>query len=175
MARHGMDWRVSESDTSKRHGRGARSVSDIVPGVGKAAFRRFGFVQSAIVGRWAEIVGEAYARHSSPDSLKFPPGKRSDGTLSILCTGPFAVTLQHVEPQIIERVNRFFGYAAVTRISLKHGEIPPKPTHAANDSLKPVPPELGASLRAVTDPGLRASLEALARQIPVTRGLPKIS
>jgi len=145
-----------------------------VPGVGRAAFRRFGFVQSAIVARWPEIVGEAYARHSAPDAMSFPPGKRSGATLTIVCAGPFATMLQHIEPQIIERVNRFFGYAAVARVSLKHGELPARPKRAAAPELKPLSPEISSMLKPIGDPGLRASLEALAQQIGVTRGPPVI-
>lgn len=173
-----MDGGVSESEqpAAGDRARKARALGDIMPGVGRAAFRRFGFVQSAIVARWPEIVGDAYARHSAPDALKFPVGKRSGGTLHIVCAGPFATTLQHVEPQIIERVNRFFGYAAVARIALKHGELPKRPAPAAaNDAATPLSAEMKAELKDIADPGLRASLEALARQIPITRGLPKIS
>jgi hypothetical protein len=32
----------------------ARAVSDMLPDVGRAAFRRFGFVQSSVVSRWPE-------------------------------------------------------------------------------------------------------------------------
>ncbi|MCA3254193.1 MAG: DUF721 domain-containing protein [Alphaproteobacteria bacterium] len=173
-----MDWFVSESEqpTKGERARRVRALGDIMPGVGRAAFRRFGFVQSAIVARWPEIVGDAYARHSAPDALKFPAGKRSGGTLHIVCAGPFATTLQHVEPQIIERVNRFFGYAAVARIALKHGELPKRPAlNPANDPAAPLPPEMRNELKDIADPDLRASLEALARQIPITKGLPKIS
>ena len=46
----------------------ARAVSDIVPDIGRAAFRRFGFVQSSIVSRWREIVGERYASGVGPDT-----------------------------------------------------------------------------------------------------------
>lgn len=152
-----------------------RAVADIVPGVSRAAFRRFGFVQSAIVARWPEIVGEDYARHSAPDALSFPAGKRSGGTLTILCSGPFATMLQHVEPQVIERVNRFFGYAAVARVSLKHGELPPRPKREATPELQPLSAEMTAMLKPIGDAGLRGSLEALARQIGVTKGPPRIS
>ena len=149
-----------------------RAVSDIVPGVGRAAFRRFGFVQSAIVARWPEIVGDAYAKHSAPDALNFPAGKRSGATLTIVCSGPFATMLQHVEPQIIERVNRFFGYAAVARVSLKHGELPARPLRAAPPELKPVSAEISLMLKPICDAGLRSSLEALAQQISLTQGPP---
>lgn len=156
-----------------RSGR-ARQVADIVPVAGRAAFRRFGFVESAIVARWPEIVGETYARRSAPDSLRFPQGKRAGGTLTIVVESAFAPTLAHVEPQIIERVNRFFGYAAVERLSLKHGEparAARKPVPAASPPA-PLPAELSSTLRLVADPGLRATLEGLAHQLSVTRGPP---
>lgn len=166
-----MNAAMRESDGRKR---GARAVSDMVPAAARAAFRKFGFVESSIISRWSDIVGEAYAKHSAPDSLKFPMGKRSGGTLTVVCAGPFAVTLQHVEPQIIERVNRFFGYAAVERIALRQGELPKraKPQAAAEDM--PLTAETVSSLKAIGDPSLRAALEGLARQIPVTRGVPVI-
>jgi len=172
-----MDRRMAESDKTARHGQRSgrtRAVSDIVPGVGRAAFRRFGFVQSAIVARWPEIVGEQYARHSAPDSMTFPPGKRSGATLAILCSGPFATMLQHIEPQIIERVNRFFGYAAVARLSFKHGEVPahPRLRRRTPDEPPPLAPEVSSTLKAIGDPGLRAALEGLARQMTVTKGPP---
>jgi hypothetical protein len=167
-----MDRRMAESDKTARSGR-TRAVSDIVPGVGRAAFRRFGFVQSAIVARWPEIVGEKYAKHSAPDAMSFPPGKRSGATLTIVCSGPFATMLQHVEPQIIERVNRFFGYAAVARVSLKHGEVPAHPRLKRQVAeLQPLAPEVSSTLKAISDPGLRAALEGLAQQISVTKGPP---
>lgn len=154
--------------------RSVRAVSDMVPGVGRAAFRRFGFVESAVVQRWSEIVGETYARHSAPDSIRFPAGKRAGGTLTVVCEGAFAPTLTHVEPQLIERVNRFFGYAAVARIAIRHGELPRRRKPKAEPPPAPIAPDVGATLRAVEDPGLRATLESLARRIGATTGVPKI-
>src|SRR3954467_1588538 len=91
----------------------ARAVADMIPAVGGAAFRRFGFVQSSIVSRWREIVGERYAGISCPESIRFPHGRRSDGVLTLVVEGAHAPMMQHVAPVVIERVNRFFGYPAV--------------------------------------------------------------
>lgn len=159
------------AESTPRSGR-TRAVADIVPAVGGKAFRRFGFTQAALVGRWAEIVGEQYAAHSAPDSLSFPPGKRAGGTLGIVCAGPFAITLQHVEPQIIERVNRFFGYAAVARIALKHGDLPKRRRRMPPVEPPPLTAEQSSMLKPIGDAGLRLSLESLARQLVVTKGPP---
>jgi len=64
-------------------------------------------------------------------------------------------------------VNRFFGYNAVARVKLRQGEVkaPPASKPTAPPSLKPVPLELGDSLRDIGDPELRAVLESLARSM----------
>ena len=110
-------------------GGAARSVADMLPDVGRAAFRRFGFVQSSVVSRWAEIVGERYARVSVPESIRFPQGRRADGVLTLTVEGAHGTMLQHVAPTIIERVNRFFGYPAIARIVIRQGvcAAPPAP------------------------------------------------
>ncbi len=145
----------------------ARAVADIVPDIGRAAFRRFGFVQSSIVSRWREIVGDRYAAVSSPESIRFPAGKRSDGVLNLIVEGAHAPMMQHVAPVIVERVNRFFGYQAVARVAFRQGlvQIARARSRAAPPSLRPIPVELGESLREVADPELRAILESLARGV----------
>jgi hypothetical protein len=154
-----------------------RAFSDLLPEVGGAAFRRFGFVQSSIVSRWREIVGVRYAAVSAPESIRFPPGKKSGGVLTMVVEGAHAPMMQHVAPVIAERVNRFFGYEAVARVSFRQGIVraeAAKPRKAP-PSLRPIPAELGESLRAVVDPELRACLESLARGLSSGDGTPIVS
>ena len=145
--------------------RRARAVSDMLPEIGGAAFRRFGFVQSSIVSRWREIVGERYAAVSAPESIRFPHGRRSSGVLTLVVEGAHAPMMQHVAPAIAERVNRFFGYEAVERIAFRQGivQVEKAKARTAPPSLRPMPAGLGDSLRGIADPELRACLEALAR------------
>ena len=153
----------------------ARPLSEILPEVGGAAFRRFGFVQSAVVSRWPEIVGKRYAGVSSPESIRFPAGKKSDGVLTLAVEGAHAPMMQHIAPTLIERVNRFFGYPAVARVQIRQGAAQPrraKPKPAAPAAFKPA--ELGDSLRAVGDPELRAVLESLAQGLSFTTGAPRL-
>jgi hypothetical protein len=140
-------------------------MGDMLPAVGGLAFRRFGFVQHAVVSRWAEIVGERYAHVSVPDSIRFPKGKRADGVLNLTVLPAHAPMMQHVVPLIIERVNRFFGYAAVARVSMHQGEVVRPSQRPARAPAKPVPVEIGDSLNAIGDPELRAVLEALAQGV----------
>jgi len=153
----------------------SRAVAELLPAIGGAAFRRFGFVQSSVVSRWGEIVGEKLARASKPESIRFAPGKKDGGTLTLTCHGAHAVMIQHIQPEIIERVNRFFGYPAVARVAIRQGEVPSPAPRRAPPSLRTVPVEMGEGLQTIADPELRAVLESLAAGVAATRGLPKVS
>jgi hypothetical protein len=147
----------------------ARQIADLMPAIGRTAFRRFGFVQSSVVTRWPEIVGERHARHCTPESIRFPPGEKSEGILQLVVSHAHAPIIQHVIPEIMDRVNRFFGYNAVARVKIRQGVVQaPKSKDAprtAPPSLKPIPMELGDSLRDIGDPELRTVLESLARSL----------
>jgi hypothetical protein len=159
------------SDEAPRGGR-ARSAGELVGEVGGMAFKRFGFVQSAIVSRWSEIVGERYAKVSSPESIRFPTGRKGGGALTLLVEGAHAPLMQHLAPIIIERVNRFFGHAAVNRVIFRQGRQAAQPVRPTRPELRPVPKEIGEGLREIADPELRACLESLASQIAASSGPP---
>ncbi|HTN13994.1 MAG TPA: DUF721 domain-containing protein [Sphingomonadaceae bacterium] len=149
----------------------ARAISDLMPDIGRTAFRRFGFIQSSVVTRWPEIVGPKHAEVCVPESIRFPPGEKTDGILQLTVTPAHAPLIQHVIPEIIERVNRFFGYKAIARVKLRQGEVKAPSAlrgagkNGAPPSLKPIPMELGDSLRDIGDPELRTVLESLARSL----------
>ena len=162
----------SEKDAPRRGH--ARSCGDLVGDVAGMTFKRFGFVQGAVVSRWAEIVGERYARVSSPESIRFPAGKKAGGTLTLSVEGAHAPLIQHLGPLIIERVNRFFGYEAVTKIAFSQGRAPRPKVNVQRPATAPVPKELGEGLRHITDPELRTVLESLAGKLAGSRGRPAV-
>ena len=151
-----------------------RSAGELIGAVGDPSFRRFGFVQGSIVSRWGEIVGPRYAKVSSPESIRFPAGKRAGGVLTLLVEGAHAPLIQHLTPTIVERVNRFFGYAAVNRIVFKQGKPPAPAPKSVRPQLRAVPKELGEGLREIADPELRACLESLAARIAASSGPPSL-
>lgn len=153
---------------SRPRGGSPKPIGELMPQIGRTAFRRFGFVQSNVVTRWPEIVGPTHARVCAPEAIRFPPGEKSEGILQLVVTPAHAPLIQQVTPEIIERVNRFFGYNAVARVKLRQGEVKPPSAEEKPKpppSLKPIPMELGDSLRDIGDPELRTVLESLARSL----------
>ena len=72
--------------------------------------------------------------------------------------------LQHLAPQLIERINAFVGYRAVERLRFVQGPLP----GAAEPPAPPPPPltpearaRLDSLVESVTDPDLRQSLRRL--------------
>src|SRR3546814_7714451 len=61
----------------------ARSIADLVPEIGRTAFRKFGFIQSSVVSRWREIVGDRLADVTQPAMIRFPVGQKAGGTMHL--------------------------------------------------------------------------------------------
>ena len=162
------------NDDAPRRGH-ARACGELLGDVGGSAFKRFGFVQASVVSRWKEIVGERYGQVSLPESIRFPAGKKSGGTLTLLVEGAHAPLIQHLGPMIIERVNRFFGYEAINKVAFRQGKLPASaPAKAPRSESAELPDELGEGLRAIADPELRACLASLAGHSSTSTGAPVV-
>lgn len=95
-----------------------RAYSAVERNIGKAAGKH-GFAEKDVLLRWREVVGEALANVCRPVNVSYGARKSGLGaTLTIAAEGAHAPEIAHETSRIIERVNRFYGYAAVSRIRL---------------------------------------------------------
>jgi hypothetical protein len=147
-----------------RHG--LTTLGQSIDRVSGPVLRRRGFAESAIVTRWDEIVGRPLCDHSRPFRVVFPRGERRSGTLHLTVAGAFAPEVEHLSPQIIERINVYFGYRAVEQLRLHHGRISPRAEarKSAADQTPAAAPdeEVIARINGVGDAGLRSALTRLA-------------
>ena len=87
-------------------------------------------------------------------------------TLVLRVEGPAALEIQHLSALILERVNRFFGWQAIGRISLRQA-----PLRRRAAPKRPAPPDpalaerIAESLPAIEDDSLRAALARLGAAI----------
>jgi hypothetical protein len=144
----------------------ATGLEDLARKLAAPALRRHGFAQDALVARWPEIVGERFAEVSLPMKLSFALESRTGGTLSIRIEGPLATQFQHAESLVIERVNQFFGYAAVARLKLMQGAVPPQQGRRLPVQNPGPPPQ---SVAEMPDGPLKSALLSLCATFPVDK------
>jgi hypothetical protein len=152
------------NETNKRSGRrGPQQLARDATGLLKHHLSARGFQQVEIVTRWAEIAGARLAEHCFPYRLS--PGGATGATLTLVADDRAALELQHQAPKLIDKINTYFGKAAVSKIKVVAGDIP-KP-HAIRAAKRPLSAEeesaLAARLAAVEDADLRAALARLGR------------
>ena len=144
--------------------RQAQSLSSLVGKITSKSFEARGLVAAGIANEWPTVVGEAVAKHSWPERL------RPDGTLRVCVSGPVAVELQHLEPQILERIAVYYGYRAVTRIAYvnRAPSLQPNPI-AERQTLSKIDSESAAHVDRTVGPTrdrrLKAALAALGRVV----------
>jgi hypothetical protein len=124
--------------------------------------RRGGGVLGRLKAEWAAVVGAELAATTWPEAL----GR--DGALKLRVASSIALDLQHRAPLVIERINLFFGHAAVARLILVQGPLPlaappatAMPTPLAAEEAKALDTRLGD----IADPELRAALARLGRLV----------
>lgn len=144
---------------------GPHLIGRTVPDIAGTALGKRGLAFGALISDWESIVGANLSRHTLPEKLSFPRGKRENATLHIRAMGPIALELQHLEPLILERINGFFGYRAVSKIRLVHAALPNPPRRPVRvrELTKDEELRLADSTASVENPDLRAVLERLGR------------
>ena len=148
----------------------AKPLSVLLSDVFSDAYAKQGFAARELVTRWAEIAGREIAAHSEPLKMQWPrpvEGQPQEpATLILRVEGPMALEIQHSSDVILERVNRFFGWHAVGRLTIRQAPLTrrnvPKPSRVPD--AKAVARE-AESLAAVEDEDLRAALARLGASI----------
>jgi len=163
---------------------GVRAVGSFLPALTRKAFEKYGFSTAALVTDWVRIVGRELAAATAPERLKWPrgvapadvegnaPGQgRRGATLILRVDGGLRLDVQHKARQIIERINAYFGYAAVAELRIVQA---PVGAAAGSTSLATLPPRatshpLTTEVAQVADPALRDALARLGAEVKAGR------
>jgi hypothetical protein len=158
----------------------AKPLRDLLGKVVGDTFRRQGFASAELVTRWTEIAGAEIAAHSEPIKIQWPRAfpslpsptsgggsgwEPSPGTLVLRVEGPAAIEIQHLAHVICERVNRFLGWRAVERITLRQAPLrrSGRPSAPAADAAAAA--QLAATMPEIADEDLRAALARLGAAV----------
>ena len=91
----------------------------------KPVFKARGLMEGKIITHWNQIVGEKFSRLALAESITFPRGKKTEGTLHLSVTSSGGMLLHYAQDLILEQVNTFFGYKALSKLRMTHGFVPP--------------------------------------------------
>ena len=158
---------MAERDEGERRGY-LRAVGQELPRVAGRILGKQGLGEAQLVSEWAAVVGPELAATTLPVRLSFPAGGRRNGTLKLRVTSTAALAVQHREPQILERINGFFGYGAVARLVLVQGPLPCRPEPAPPTPRPLTPAEaagLAERLNQLPDSPVKSALHRLGAAI----------
>jgi hypothetical protein len=158
----------SAGRTSSRRA-GTWRLGVLLGGVLSPAARARGFAEASVLADWATIVGTALALRCEPVALSFAGGRRQGGVLELRAGGGAALELQHAAPQLIQRINDYFGFRAVGRLRVlqaptvgRRQPAPPRPRPTLGPDEEALVAQTTASIR---DDGLRAALCGLGCEV----------
>jgi hypothetical protein len=153
---------VSESRLKKR----ALPLSELVAGVLAPVSGKRSYAMADLAAAWPEIVGPRYAECTYPERIDWPRGGEGGGAvLRVRADGPRAILLQHELDQLLERVNTYFGYAALGCIRLLQGPVPRRPVKHERPAQPVDEARLAEAVGEVGDGTLRDALARLGRGI----------
>ena len=136
----------------------------------KAVFSRYGFAYGEVLSQWPAIVGEDLGHVSVPERIRWPraggrDSRKAGGTLVLRVAEGRALEVQHLVPRILERINGFYGYEAVSALKILQGglALPPRAKP------EPAPGNAGEALcqrmQAIEDEALRSALLRLGTAV----------
>jgi hypothetical protein len=132
-------------------------LNAVLQSITKEVFQKNGFAGASIILDWEIIVGSQFANLCSPEKISFPLHKKREGRLHVSASSAVAAEIAFYESQIIDKINRYFGYPAVAKILVKHTTI--KKKLMKTKVKKTIPPELVAThLQNIQDKQLQQAL-----------------
>jgi hypothetical protein len=161
---------------------GVKAVGSFVPRLTRKAFERYGFSAAALITDWAAIAGRELAAFTAPERLKWPRrAELSDDGIDAADRGrPGATLVLRVDPQraldvqynarqIIERINAYFGYAAVAELRILQAPVAPLPQEKRAPRTAPAAVAVVREVAGIADAALREALGRLGAGIRAVR------
>lgn len=152
---------VTGRDMTKdwRHVHGPRPVGALVPAIVRPIFARAAPGVGGLMEAWPGIVGPALADAASPKRL-------GRGTLTIACSGPVALELQHLSVELTGRINQYLGSQAVQRLRFVQTQTQrPRPLARAAPASAAAMEAAAAAVADLPEGPLRTALVNLGRAV----------
>jgi len=154
--------------------------------VAEKAYARHGAVWAGLLVDWPGIIGSplcdicvlekiSWPRHGNEPAKDQAGAARASsrhqkigGTLVLKVAYGRALEIQHTIPQIIDRINAYYGYSAIAQIRIIQGKVE-KPKISPKRILSPLDPvkagQLDSQMSDIKDDSLKTALRHLAKGV----------
>ena len=150
-----------------------KTIGDSLKNINRDFANKYGKIEYIIISKWPEIVGLFFSNHSEPDKIsRIPIEENNTGDmiysnfLHINISPVAAVEFLHFKDKIIDKINSYFGYKAISNIKLQQNFIPKN-----NTKQKKSEKNIGLdklSTKKINNKELEKSLEKLNQSINET-------
>ena len=110
-----------------------KKIGETLSKVNKKYSSKFGKNEFLIMSKWQQIVGTFFADHSEPDRISRVTEEFNEldepifkNFLHVKVSPAAAVEFQHYKDTIIEKINSYFGYKAISDLRLQQNFVPDK-------------------------------------------------
>ena len=167
--------RMAESSHGQRRP-SAQPIAELVGRVLDPVTRRRGFATADLIAAWPDIAGSRFAALTRPLKIVWPRGEANEGLAGVLTLqveGPSAILVQHELGQMLERINSFLGYRAVSQVRIVQAPVTQSQRRRPRQTETPLAAEeenrLVSATVAVEDDALRQALQRLGRGVLARR------
>lgn len=132
---------------------------------------RHGFASEQLITQWEAVVGPAIAAICQPDKINWPKSfgdgaRKMGGTLVLRAMQGRALELQYENHRIIEQVNQFLGYGAISAVKIVQSTLMPKATKTAPPPAEAVAVQAWADkIIDIADDSLKTALQRWAIRV----------
>lgn len=120
------------TDEQRQRRGGPVAVAGLIGAVTRPLMRGRQAAVARLALDWPQVVGPALAAVTAPERIA---GAAGGGTLTIRASGPMALELAHLAPELIARINAHLGREAVARLKFSADA-----RRARTPALPPAPP-----------------------------------
>jgi hypothetical protein len=156
--------------------RGIVQISEVANGLIDPLLAKRAGINTMLLGSWEEIAGTEFAESTRPERITWPRrasemsgegGGYQPGVLTIACEGARALFLSHQQGEIIQRINGFFGFPAISQVRIVQKPVaikprrPPKPRPLTGEAARHLDDLVGG----IEEDALKAALKRLGTAV----------
>jgi len=164
--------RYEKSNRVAKSRRGTPHINRFLWKIAKPSMQRRGFSDQTLIEHWPTIVGDNLAALSQPLRLSRKGMREGEAAvLTVKVEGAMALEIQHFAPQIIERLNGYYGYPAIGKLNIVQGPLYRRPApHIPKPPSQEDVSHLSEQMEDIDSPRLRQALARLSLRVSPKRG-----